>query len=109
MRISMLLVTLSLSLTGAALGQVSSAINARIRSDMDRMRGERVSVTDETMKPGRDLDLVKIQKKDAELTELLNSVNIDLRNLQQGVRSADRPKKLQQLEKLAKELRQSVE
>jgi len=77
MRISMLLVTLSLSLAGAALGQESSAINARIRSDMDRMRGERVSVTDETMKPGRDLDLVKIQKKDAELTELLNSVNID--------------------------------
>jgi hypothetical protein len=109
MRISMLLVTLSLSLTGAALGQESSAINARIRSDMDRMRGERVSVTDETMKPGRDLDLVKIQKKDAELTELLNSVNIDLRNLQQGVRSADLPKKLKQLEKLAKELRQSVE
>lgn len=85
------------------------AIRARERSDNERMRGQKVQVSDETLKAGRDVDLVKVQKKNAEMNELVKSVNLDLQNLQKGVRAADLPKKLKQLEKLAKELRQSIE
>jgi hypothetical protein len=50
-----------------------------------------------------------LQKNSAEMNELIKAVNIDLQNLQKGVRSVDLPKKLKQLEKLAKEIRQNVE
>ncbi len=85
------------------------AIRARERSDNERMRGQKVQVSDETLKAGRDVDLAKVQKKNEEMNELVKSVNVDLQNLQKGVRAADLPKKLKQLEKLAKELRQSIE
>lgn len=73
------------------------------------MRGEKILIVDETMRPGRDVDMVKLRKKSVEMNELMKSVNIDLQNLQSGIRAADLPKKLKQLEKLAKEIRQNVE
>jgi hypothetical protein len=85
------------------------AIRARERTDNERMRGQRVQINDQTLKAGRDVDLAKVQKKNDEMNELVKSVNLDLQNLQKGVRAADLPKKLKQLEKLAKELRQTVE
>ena len=53
--------------------------------------------------------MVKLQKNSVEMNELIKAVNLDLQNLQKGIRSADLPKKLKQLEKLAKEIRQNVE
>ncbi|HEX6879387.1 MAG TPA: hypothetical protein VF135_03410 [Terriglobales bacterium] len=97
--------------SGIAVAQNGEAdgIRARERSDMERMRGEKVYIEDNTPKPGRDIDLVKLKKQNDEMIVLVRSVNADLVNLQRGVRSADLPKKLKQLEKLAKELRRSVE
>ncbi len=97
--------------TGLAFAQngEADAIRARERSDMERMRGQKVYIEDDTPKPGRDIDLVKLKKQNDEMIVLVRSVNADLVNLQHGVRSADLPKKLKQLEKLAKELRKSVE
>jgi hypothetical protein len=110
MRAPLLLVGLLLVSSAIASAQSQAAISAHERSDAERMRGVRVPMSDETLKPGgRDLDLGKVQKKNMEINELVRSVNLDLQNLQKGVRAADLPKKLKQLEKLAKELRQSLE
>jgi hypothetical protein len=109
MRAPWLLVGLLVLSSALASAQSQSGIAARERSDAERMRGERVPMVDQTLKPGRDLDLSKVQKKNMEINELVRSVNLDLQNLQKGVRSADLPKKLKQLEKLAKELRQTLE
>jgi hypothetical protein len=109
MRAPLLLVGLLLMSSAIASPQSQSGINARERSDAERMRGERIPMEDQTLKPGRDVDLSKVQKKNAEMNELMKSVNVDLQNLQRGVRAADLPKKLKQLEKLAKELRQTIE
>jgi hypothetical protein len=110
MRAPLLFVGLLLVSSAIASAQSQAAISAHERSDAERMRGVRVPMSDETLKPGgRDLDLGKVQKKNMEINELVRSVNLDLQNLQKGVRAADLPKKLKQLEKLAKELRQSLE
>lgn len=111
MRVPIVAVGLLLLSSSIALAQhgEQDAIRARERSDSERMRGQKVQVNDQTLKPGRDVDLLKVQKKNQELNELVKSVNLDLQNLQRGVRAADLPKKLKQLEKLAKELRQSLE
>jgi len=110
MRVPIVLVGVVLLFSSIAFAQrEQDAIRARERSDNERMRGQKVQVSDETLKPGRDIDLAKVQKKNDEINELMKSVNLDLQNLQKGVRAADLPKKLKQVEKLAKELRQSVE
>jgi hypothetical protein len=109
MRAPLLLVGLLLMSSFIASAQSQAAINARERSDSERMRGERIPTENQTLKPGRDLDLNKVQKKNIEMNELMKSVNVDLQNLQRGVRAAELPKKLKQLEKLAKELRQAIE
>ena len=110
MRAPLLAVGLFLVFSTCAFAQgEASAIHARENSAAERMRGERVLIVDQTTKPGRDVDMVKLQKNSAEMNELIKAVNIDLQNLQKGVRSVDLPKKLKQLEKLAKEIRQNVE
>jgi len=110
MRAPLLAVGIILFLSTCAFAQgEAGAIAAREASTAERMRGERVLIVDQTTKPGRDVDMVKLQKNSAEMNELIKAVNIDLQNLQRGVRSVDLPKKLKQLEKLAKEIRQNVE
>jgi hypothetical protein len=110
MRAPLLAVGLFLLLSTVAFAQgEASAIRARENSAAERMRGEKVVVVDQTTKPGRDVDMAALQKKSMEMNELMKSVNVDLQNLQNGVRAADLPKKLKQLEKLAKEIRQNVE
>lgn len=110
MRAPMPAVAILLILSSLAYAQrEQDAIRARERSDNERMRGQKVQISDQTLKAGRDVDLAKVQKKNEEMNELVRSVNLDLQNLQKGVRAADLPKKLKQVEKLAKELRQSVE
>ena len=110
MRAPLLAVGLFLLLATCAFAQgEASAIHAREASAADRMRGEKVLIVDQTMKPGRDVNLAVLQKKTVEMNELMKTVNMELQNLQNGVRAADLPKKLKQLEKLAKEIRQNVE
>jgi hypothetical protein len=87
----------------------TEAVRARMASDAERMRGEKVPIKDETLKAGRDVDLPQLQKKQEEMKELVQSINVDLQNMQAGVRAADLPQKLKKLEKLAKELRQRLE
>ncbi len=110
MRAPLLAVGLFLLFSTYAFAQgEAGAIAAREASTAERMRGEKILIVDQTMRPGRDVDMVKLQKNTAEMNELIKSVNTDLQNLQRGVRAADLPKKLKQLEKLAKEIRQNVE
>jgi tryptophan 2,3-dioxygenase len=110
MRAPFLAVGLFFMLSTCAFAQgEQSAIRAREASAADRMRGEKVLIVDQTMKPGRDVNLAVLQKKTVEMNELMKAVNAELQNLQNGVRAADLPKKLKQLEKLAKEIRQNVE
>ena len=110
MRAPLLAVGLFLLFSTCAFAQgEAGAIAAREASTAERMRGEKILIVDQTMKPGRDVDMVKLQKNTMEMNELMKSVNIDLKNLQSGIRAADLPKKLKQLEKLAKEIRQNVE
>lgn len=110
MRAPILAIGMLLMLSSMAFAQrEQDAVRARERTDNERMRGQKVQINDQTLKAGRDVDLAKVQKKNDEMNELVKSVNLDLQNLQKGVRAADLPKKLKQLEKLAKELRQTVE
>jgi Mg2+ and Co2+ transporter CorA len=108
---SQILLLLFLSLTATiALGQAEgSAIRSMEHSANERLRGNKVEVSDQTNRTGGDVDLAALKKKNSAMNELIKSINADLANLQNGVRAADLPKKLKQLEKLAKELRQSIE
>jgi hypothetical protein len=99
-----------LLLVTAMSGQaVDSAIKARMTADLDRTRGNNVTVSDQTTKPGRSLDLAHVRDQTVEMNQLVVSINADVVGLQKGVLAADLHKKLKRLEKLAKDLRQSVE
>jgi len=100
---ALLLVT---SMSGQA---PESAIKARMSSDLDRTRLSNVAVNDQQLKPGRSLDLAHVRDQTIEMNKLIQSINADVVNLQQGVLSVDLQKKLKRLEKLAKDVRQSVE
>jgi hypothetical protein len=99
-----------LLLVTAMSGQAAeSAIRARLKSDLDRTRGNTIQTNDQTLKAGRNPDMVHVFKQTEEMNRLVESINTDVVNLQKGVISADLHTKLKRLEKLAKELRQAVE
>ena len=75
-----------------------------------RLRGAQINVTDQQTKPGtRRVNLVEIQKRTIELNGLVKSVNSDMANLPKGILAADLTEKLKRIEKLAKDLRHTLE
>ncbi len=107
----LLLVTGALLVLATAMyGQAEqSAIQARLDSDMERMRGQRIKVVEQKLGTGRNLDFEHVRQQAIEINQLIVSINADVVNMQKGVMSAELNKKLKRLEKLAKVLRQSIE
>ena len=57
----------------------------------------------------RTVDLTDFRNKTAELNSLVQSVNRDLKSLQSGLLPADLTQRLKRIEKLAKDLRHTLE
>jgi hypothetical protein len=110
MRNQLMIAGALLLVASAAFGQEQSAINERMRSDQERMRGANVNVDEQqSLKLGREVQFAQVRQDTLEMNQLLQSINADVVNLQKGVVSADLQKKLKRLEKLAKGVRQAVE
>jgi predicted Rossmann fold nucleotide-binding protein DprA/Smf involved in DNA uptake len=91
-------------------GQEQSAINERMRSNQERMRGSNVPVEEQqNLTLGRQVQFTQVRQDTLEMNQLIQSINVDVANLQKGVVAADLNKKLKRLEKLAKGMRQAVE
>lgn len=87
-----------------------SAERAQIEQMNQRLRGSSINVTDEQTTPGkRRVDITEVQRRTDELNGLVKSVNFDLVNLRKGILAADLTEKLKRIEKLAKQLRQTLE
>ena len=87
-----------------------AAEDMRMETMKQRVQGARIDVTDEQPTPGkRRVDLTEVQKRTEELNGLVKSVNFDLANLRKGILAADLTEKLKKIEKLAKQLRQTLE
>lgn len=80
------------------------AINQRIR-----MQQVPSSDKDGTPIAGRRINLVELQQKTDELNKLVKSLDGDMVNLRKGVLAADLDQRLKKIEKLAKEIRRSLE
>jgi hypothetical protein len=89
-----------------------SGEQAKMNSLNDRLRGKMVTMQDNqgiASPTGRSVNILEIAKKTQELNALVHSVNGDVIALDKGVLSAELSQKLKKIEKLAKELRHSVE
>ena len=104
------LVMMFLALASVAPAQDAAANQMKIDSINDRMRGKIIPMQDNTAKPGgRNVNVADVIKKTNELNALVNSVNGDVITLNKGLLAADLTQKLKRIEKLAKDLRHSLE
>jgi hypothetical protein len=92
------------------LGQDSAGNQIKIDAMNDRMRGRTVQMQEGTAKPtGRMVNVADVLKKTDEMNKLVLSVNGDMAGLSKGMLAADLTTKLKKIEKLAKDLRHSLE
>ena len=84
---------------------------ARMDSLNHRLQGKTFPVEegDSAKVVSRTINLVDFQNKTIELNGLVRSVNADMKTLQQGMLPADLTQRLKRIEKLAKELRHTLE
>ena len=89
----------------------AAAEKMRIDEINNRIKMQPVPVVDANQKPTspRNVNLVKVQQKTDELNQLVKSLNTDMANLRKGMLAADMDQRLKRIEKLAKEIRQSLQ
>jgi len=88
----------------------AAAERMKLETINQRVKMQPVPVKDQSQSPTapRKVDLGKVQQKTDELNQLVKSLNGDVVNLRQGVLAADMDQRLKRIEKLAKEIRQSI-
>lgn len=113
MRILGCLLFLTILLVPYSFGQAPSpadaAERARVEDMYQRMRGKEVTVSVESLRPGKTYDFAAIKQKTIELNQLIQAVNGDVVQANKGVLNTDMNKRLKRIEKLAKEIRQAFE
>jgi allophanate hydrolase subunit 1 len=111
MRTLLFTVSLLALLTPVARAQESAGQQMKMDSINQRIRMQKVPEKDEDLPANAPLkvNLDEVQKKTNELNELVKSLNGDVANLKKGVIAADVNQRLKRIEKLAKELRQSLQ
>ncbi|MGZ4790139.1 MAG: hypothetical protein ACXVZX_16595 [Terriglobales bacterium] len=86
--------------------------NARMNDYSDHIRGKMVPMQEAqgiATPRGKMVNVREIALKTKEMNELIHQVSLDVINLDKGILSADLSPKLKKIEKLSKELRQSIE
>ena len=111
---SLLLVGLFALSTSFALAQDPGAAGDRIKVDSmnQSIRMTPVHESDGIQRPDAGhvvVNLAQVQQKTGELNRLVKELNADMANLNKGMISADVNQRLKRIEKLAKELRQSLQ
>lgn len=104
---------LFLSLAAVAQGAdpARAGNQARMDSLNHRLQGKALPVEEgnSTQLGSRTIDLMDFQNKTTELNGLVQSVNRDMKNLRSGILPADLTQRLKRIEKLAKDLRHTLE
>jgi len=106
------LATLLFLLSPVVAQDIGSGVQAaREEEQRQRMRGRSVVVedVDSAKISPRTVNLSDIQSKTKELSGLVQSLNGDMKTLQKGMLPADMTQRLKRIEKLAKDLRHTLQ
>jgi TolA-binding protein len=111
MRSLLIVVSLFALLTPLAFSQEAAGQQMKMDTINQRIRGKQVPEKDEDLKPNspRNVNLVEMQQRTDELNALVKSLNGDMASLREGKIAADVSQRLKRIEKLAKEIRQSLQ
>lgn len=90
-------------------GRDGELIKAQQQQERNRGKTEGVEDIDNRKTTSRRVNLADIQSKTRELNGLVQSLNADMKTLQQGMVPADMTQRLKRIEKLAKNLRNTLE